>query len=51
MNGMAGEQIRHEIQRFESVHPAIYALYDLIDMVHDPILQQQLRHHVVAVEG
>jgi Arf-GAP/GTPase/ANK repeat/PH domain-containing protein 1/3 len=42
--------IRQEIQRFESVHPSIYAIYDLIDLVHDPYLVQQIREHVVCIE-
>ena len=43
--------IRQEIQRFESVHPSIYAIYDLIDLVHDPYLVQQIREHLVCIEG
>jgi len=43
--------IRNEIQRFESVHPSIYALYDLIDAVHIPLLQQQMREHLICIEG
>ena len=46
--------IRNEIQRFESVHPSIYAIYDLIDHIPDdqvPMLSQQLRDHVVRIEG
>lgn len=43
--------IRQEIQRFESVHPSIYALYDLLELIPDPILAQQIREHVVCVEG
>ena len=42
--------IRQEIQRFESVHPSIYAVYDLLDLVPEP-LAQQIREHVVCVEG
>lgn len=42
---------RHEIQRFESVHPSIYAIYDLIELVPDPLLAQQIREHVVCIEG
>jgi len=42
--------IRQEIQRFESVHPSIYAIYDLIDLVPDPRLAQQIREHVVCIE-
>jgi len=47
-NAMA---IRHEIQRFESVHPCIYSLYDLIDAIHSPLLQNQMREHVIRIEG
>ncbi|XP_071152716.1 arf-GAP with GTPase, ANK repeat and PH domain-containing protein 1-like isoform X12 [Mytilus edulis] len=42
--------IRQEIQRFESVHPSIYAIYDLIDAIPDPLIQQQIREHVVCIE-
>ena len=43
--------IRKEIQRFESVHPNIYSVYDLIDSINDFNLQQQIREHVVNIEG
>ena len=43
--------VRQEIQRFESVHPSIYAIYDLIDAIGDPPIQQQIREHVVCIEG
>uniref|UniRef100_A0A336M832 CSON013361 protein n=1 Tax=Culicoides sonorensis TaxID=179676 RepID=A0A336M832_CULSO len=43
--------IRQEIQRFESVHPSIYAIYDLIDLIPDPQLSQSIRDHVVCIEG
>ena len=44
--------IRQEIVRFESVHPSIYAMYDLIeDTVDDPGVQQQMRDFMVAIEG
>ncbi|CAH1131570.1 unnamed protein product [Ceutorhynchus assimilis] len=42
--------IRQEIQRFESVHPSIYAIYDLIDLIPDGIVAQQIRDHVVCIE-
>ncbi|KAG5891814.1 hypothetical protein JTB14_027776 [Gonioctena quinquepunctata] len=42
--------IRQEIQRFESVHPSIYAIYDLIDLIPDGIIAQQIRDHVVCIE-
>ncbi|KAH6930154.1 hypothetical protein HPB50_011071 [Hyalomma asiaticum] len=43
--------IRQEIQRFESVHPSIYAIYDLLEVMPDPLLAQQIREHVVCIEG
>ena len=43
--------VRQEIQRFESVHPSIYAIYDLIEAIQDPLIQQQIREHVVCIEG
>lgn len=43
--------IRQEIQRFESVHPSIYAIYDLIDLIPDGVVAQQIRDHVVCIEG
>lgn len=43
--------IRQEIQRFESVHPSIYAIYDLIDLIPDAVLSQSIRDHVVCIEG
>jgi Arf-GAP/GTPase/ANK repeat/PH domain-containing protein 1/3 len=43
--------IRQEIQRFESVHPSIYAIYDLIEAIPDQNLQDQIRDHVVCIEG
>ncbi|KAL3311126.1 Arf-GAP with GTPase, ANK repeat and PH domain-containing protein 1, partial [Cichlidogyrus casuarinus] len=47
--------IRMEIQRFESVHPNIYALYDLIDALNDPTkerleIAESLKHHTVLIE-
>uniref|UniRef100_A0A240PNT9 Centaurin-gamma-1A n=1 Tax=Anopheles atroparvus TaxID=41427 RepID=A0A240PNT9_ANOAO len=42
--------IRQEIQRFESVHPSIYAIYHLIDLIPDGQVAQQIRDHVVCIE-
>ncbi|XP_037038824.1 centaurin-gamma-1A isoform X3 [Bradysia coprophila] len=42
--------IRQEIQRFESVHPSIYAIYDLIELIPDQQISQQIRDHVVCIE-
>lgn len=43
--------IRGEIQRFESVHPNIYSIYELLERVDEPLLQNQIREHVIAIEG
>lgn len=43
--------IREEIRRFESVHPSIYAIYDLIELIPDNLISQQIRDHVVCIEG
>lgn len=43
--------IRAEIQRFESVHPNIYSIYELLERVEEPVLQNQIREHVIAIEG
>jgi len=47
--------IRQEIHRFESVHPSIYALYELIDALPNfavPVpFQQEFRRHIVSIEG
>ncbi|KAM3724552.1 Arf-GAP with GTPase, ANK repeat and PH domain-containing protein [Dirofilaria immitis] len=50
-NAYISEQIRNEIQRFESVHPCIYTVYDLIELIPDQLLQNQLRDQVVCIEG
>uniref|UniRef100_A0A8C4IUM2 Arf-GAP with GTPase, ANK repeat and PH domain-containing protein 3 n=1 Tax=Dicentrarchus labrax TaxID=13489 RepID=A0A8C4IUM2_DICLA len=42
--------IRAEIHRFESVHPNIYAIYDLIERIDDLALQNQIREHVISIE-
>ncbi|TWW63897.1 Arf-GAP with GTPase, ANK repeat and PH domain-containing protein 1 [Takifugu flavidus] len=42
--------IRAEIQRFESVHPNIYSIYELLEQVDEPQLQNQIREHVIAIE-
>lgn len=43
--------IRQEIQRFESVHPSIYAIYDLIELIPDIQVATQIREHIVNIEG
>ncbi|KAG5674558.1 hypothetical protein PVAND_004515 [Polypedilum vanderplanki] len=42
--------IRQEIQRFESVHPSIYAVYDLIELIPDIQIATQIREHIVNIE-
>uniref|UniRef100_A0A8C7VWM9 Arf-GAP with GTPase, ANK repeat and PH domain-containing protein 3 n=1 Tax=Oncorhynchus mykiss TaxID=8022 RepID=A0A8C7VWM9_ONCMY len=42
--------IRAEIHRFESVHPNIYSIYDLIERIDDMALQNQIREHVISIE-
>uniref|UniRef100_A0A146KXR8 Centaurin-gamma-1A n=1 Tax=Lygus hesperus TaxID=30085 RepID=A0A146KXR8_LYGHE len=44
------QAIREEIRRFESVHPSIYAIYDLIELIPDSLIAQQIRDHVVCIE-
>lgn len=43
--------IRQEIIRFESVHPSIYAIYDLVDAIDDKNISDSLRQLVVSIEG
>lgn len=43
--------IRQEIQRFESVHPSIYAIYDLLELNSDQVLSLQIREHLLSIEG
>jgi len=42
--------IRHEIQRFEDVHPNIYAIYDLLENIQEQSLQTQIRNHLIEIE-
>ncbi|CAF1563448.1 unnamed protein product, partial [Didymodactylos carnosus] len=42
--------IKSEIERFEGVHPSIYAIYELIDDVKDTTVQSQIRDHVMIIE-
>ncbi|KAI5698587.1 hypothetical protein M8J75_009060 [Diaphorina citri] len=43
-------QIRHEIMRFQSVHPNIYAIYELLDELPESVAQK-IRDHVVCIEA
>ena len=44
--------IKSEIERFESVHPSIYSIYELIEDIKDQSnIQTQIRDHVMVIEG
>ena len=44
--------IKSEIERFESVHPSIYSIYELLDEIKDQShTQTQIRDHVMVIEG
>jgi len=44
--------IKSEIERFESVHPSIYSIYELIEEIKDQSnIQAQIRDHVMIIEG
>jgi Arf-GAP/GTPase/ANK repeat/PH domain-containing protein 1/3 len=44
--------IKSEIERFESVHPSIYSIYELIDEIKDQLnIEPQIREHVMIIEG
>ena len=43
--------IKQEIARFESVHPSIYAMYDLIEALADRRQAEMFRRQVASVEG
>ena len=44
--------IKSEIERFESVHPSIYSVYELIEDLKDQAtLQSQVRDNVMVIEG
>lgn len=45
------QAIRQEIHRFESVHPVIYNLYDLIENIPNQRLRNEIRDHVINIEG
>jgi Arf-GAP with GTPase, ANK repeat and PH domain-containing protein 1/3/4/5/6/9/11 len=47
---LVNNSIRQEIQRFESVHPSIYAIYELIEHISDFQIAQQIRDHIVCIE-
>ena len=44
--------IKSEIERFESVHPSIYSIYELIDGIKNQLnTQTHIREHVMIIEG
>lgn len=43
--------IKQEIGRFESVHPSIYSMYDLIEKLTDRRQAESFRDCVARVEG
>lgn len=44
--------IKSEIERFESVHPSIYSIYELIDEIKDQLTTQaNIRENVMIIEG
>uniref|UniRef100_A0AAF5D3W3 Small ribosomal subunit protein RACK1 n=1 Tax=Strongyloides stercoralis TaxID=6248 RepID=A0AAF5D3W3_STRER len=49
-SGSISEEIRNEIDRFESVHPCIYAIYDLLEFIPDLSTRAQLRDHMMTLE-
>ena len=44
-------QIRNEIRRFESVHPCIFTIYDLLDCIEDGLVKERIRDQVSNIEG
>ena len=44
--------ITAEIERFESVHPSIYCIYEIIDEMKDQLTNlTKIREHVMIIEG
>jgi hypothetical protein len=43
-------QINEEIQRFESVHPCIYRIYDLIEKIENKHVGDLIRQQVINIE-
>ena len=41
---------KSEICRFESVHPNIYAVYELLQLIDNSKLQNQIREHIINIE-
>nr|CAD2178748.1 unnamed protein product [Meloidogyne enterolobii] len=51
INSMDQRQINSEIQRFESVHPCIYRIYDLIGKIENKHVGDLVRQQVVNIEN
>lgn len=49
-NEFIQRQIITEIQRFESVHPCIYRIYDLLDKIDNEQLANMMRQQVINIE-
>nr|CDJ82413.1 C. briggsae CBR-CNT-2 protein [Haemonchus contortus] len=54
-NTLHSEQCRAEIQRFESVHPCIYQIYDMLECLPLPPeyahMRDEIRDQVVCIEA
>ena len=49
-NDFIQRQIVSEIQRFESVHPCIYRIYDLVEKIDNNQVANLIRQQVVSIE-
>ncbi|KAA0192125.1 Centaurin-gamma-1A [Fasciolopsis buskii] len=47
---LASYLIKGEINRFECVHPYIYASYDILDGMRDVELSNRIRDHLISIE-
>ena len=51
----AAQSIRNEVLRFESVHPNIYAIYEILDHLDDSdvseAIKDTIKEYVVSIEG
>ncbi|KAF1582208.1 UNVERIFIED_CONTAM: Arf-GAP with GTPase, ANK repeat and PH domain-containing protein 3, partial [Eudyptes robustus] len=44
------DQVRLEIQRFESIHPYIYRAYHLIDSIENDAIRNNLEQQMIFIE-
>jgi hypothetical protein len=49
-NEIVQHQILNEIQRFESVHPCIYRIYDLVEKIENDQIANLIRQQVISIE-